>query len=190
MGRPCVPVDGDTAAQEERTVSRSEVYSINTMKSPGGVTIGGCSTLQVSKTLLAVDAIPIASSSSAVDPELNNREHRTRSQQDMQLTCSQILSKKCKIWSGINRKFGITIATLNIKGRNGDNRKSKWPMIATMMRKNRILILALQETHLDENETEIIGQMCPKIEIISNGVSKNKEGVAFVINKDLANNMT
>ena len=190
MGRPCVPVDGDTAAQEERTVSRLEVYSINTMKSPGGVTIGGCSTLQVSKTLLAVDAIPIASSSSAVDPELNNREHRTRSQQDMQLTCSQISSKKRKIWSGINRKFGITIATLNIKGRNRDNRKSKWPMITTMMRENRILILALQETHLDDNETEIIGQMCPKIEIINNGISKNKEGVAFVINKELANNMT
>ena len=73
-----------------------------------------------------------------------------------------MLKNKCKKWSGINKKYGITIAMLNIKGRNEDNRKSKWPMIATMMRKHRILILALQETHLDDEETEIIQQMCPK----------------------------
>ena len=97
---------------------------------------------------------------------------------------------KRKIWSGINKKYGITIATLNIKGRNGDNKKSKWPKIVTMMRKHRILILALQKTHLDNDETEALRQVCPKVEIINNGTSKNKEGVAFVINKDLANDMT
>jgi exonuclease III len=59
-----------------------------------------------------------------------------------------------------------------------------------MMRKQRTLILRLQETHLDNKEAEKIGKMCPKIELISNGNSKSKEGVAFVINKELANNMT
>src|SRR5271156_6193265 len=32
----CDPVDGDTAVQEEQTVTCPEAYSINCLKSPGG----------------------------------------------------------------------------------------------------------------------------------------------------------
>ena len=94
-----------------------------------------------------------------------------------------------KIWNGINKKQGVRIATLNVKGRNKE-KKSKWPTIATLMRKQRILVLGLQEMHLDENEADKIRKMCPKIELINNGSSTSKEGIAFVINKELANNMT
>ena len=161
MGRPCVPVDGDVAVQEEQTASRSEVCSVNKVNTPSGEFIRGRNTLSLSETPSAVDAIPTARPSSG-DTEQQNTEHRTLDHNDSRAMCSKIISKKRKIWSGINKKYGITIATLNIKGRNRDNRESKWPMIATMMRKHRILILALQETHLDEDETEIIRQMCPK----------------------------
>ena len=65
MGRLCVPMDGDAAAQEERTVSHPEVYSVNTKNSPGGEFIGGHNSLSLSKTLLPADAIPTASTSSA-----------------------------------------------------------------------------------------------------------------------------
>ena len=80
--------------------------------------------------------------------------------------------------------------TLNLKGRNDKDKRSKWSLVTTLLRKQRILVRGLQETHLDEKEIENIRKMCPKIEILSNRTSKNRKSVAFVINKDLANNMT
>jgi len=53
------------------------------------------------------------------------------------------------------------------------------------MRKNRISIIGLQETKLDENEALRIMQANLKIHNESNGVSTAKEDVAFIINKDL-----
>ena len=91
--------------------------------------------------------------------------------------------------AGISKKQGVRVASLNMKGRNM-NKKSKWPTLVTMTRKQRILVLGPQETHLDDEEAEKIRKMCPKVEIINNGNSKSKEGVAIVINKELANNMT
>ena len=101
-----------------------------------------------------------------------------------------IQARKREIWNGINKKHGIRLASLNVKGRNDRNKKSKWPTVTTLLRKQRILVLGLQETHLDEEEADKVRAMCPKIELISNGSSKSKEGIAFAINKDLANNMT
>ena len=101
-----------------------------------------------------------------------------------------IQARKREIWNEINKKHGIRLASLNVKGRNDRNKKSKWPTVTTLLRKQRILVLGLQETHLDEEEADKVRAMCPKIELISNGSSKSKEGIAFAINKDLANNMT
>ena len=80
--------------------------------------------------------------------------------------------------------------TLNLKGRNDKDKRSKWSLVTTLLRKQRILVRGLQDTHLDEKEIENIRKMCPKIEILSNRTSKNRKSVAFAINKDLANNMT
>ncbi|KAF9455644.1 Endonuclease/exonuclease/phosphatase, partial [Collybia nuda] len=70
-------------------------------------------------------------------------------------------------------------------GKNDKKGKSKWGNLTTLMRKNRIAILGIQESRLNENETEKTGKANPKIVIENNGVATNKEGVAFVINKDM-----
>lgn len=83
---------------------------------------------------------------------------------------------------------GIRIATLNVKGRSNEG-KSKWPALATMIRKQRIMILGVQETHLNDEENKKLERACPKLQIINNSNHKNKEGVAFVFNKELTNGM-
>ena len=89
-----------------------------------------------------------------------------------------LISKKEKIWKNVNKKQGYKIATLNIKGRNKENKQSNWPMIATMMRKKKIMIMGVQETHLNEAETEKIRKRCPGIEIISNSnQTKRRSGL-------------
>ena len=116
------------------------------------------------------------------------RQHQSSPEYEKEL--GHLESKKKEIWQGINRKQGVKVATLNMKGRRDRYKRSKWLTLVTLMIKQRILVLGLQETHLDDAETESIKKMCPKVEIISNGVSKSKEGIAFAINRELANNMT
>ena len=45
--------------------------------------------------------------------------------------------------------------------------------------------MALQETRLNDEETNKLMQANPKIHIENNGKSTAKEGVAFIMNKDL-----
>lgn len=195
-GRPCDLVDGDNAVQEEQTVSCPvEAYSIKgkqtgpsgtvPQKSPGGVLIQGLNTpIRNSETL---EHGQQAESSANAD---NNTVRRDQSASEYETELGRLYKKKKKVWEGINKKQGIKIATLNINGRKDKNKKLKWPSIVTLMRKQKILLLGVQESHLDEEEAETVKQRCPKIELISNGTSKNKGGIAFVINKDLANKMT
>ena len=75
-----------------------------------------------------------------------------------------------------------------IRGKKLANGKSKYKNVATMMRKNNIAILAVQETKLDDTEADKIQTENPRLTIISNGKDTNKEGVAFIINNDLMNN--
>ena len=96
MDRPCAPVDGDIAVQEERTVSHSEVYSVNKVNTPSGEFIGGRNTLSLSKTPSAVDAIPTAGSSS-VDTEQHNTEQRTLDHNDTRAMCSKINVKNGQV---------------------------------------------------------------------------------------------
>jgi len=79
----------------------------------------------------------------------------------------------------------ITIGTLNIHGKRYANGNYKYKDVTTLIRKNRVAILAIQECRLDEQEKSKIEAMCPKIEIINNSNSTAKEGIAFIINKDL-----
>ena len=189
-GRPCVPVDGDAAEQEDQTALRPEAGSIKDYEndSPGGGVVGRETPILLTENHETQNEVCQMAESSAKAEE--RRERQKPGQYDATLRrLEEIQVKKKKIWSGINKKLGVKIATLNVKGRSKE-RRSKWPTIVTLMRKQRILVLGVQETHLDEEEAMRISQMCPKIELINNGISKSKEGVAFIINKDLANNMT
>jgi ribonuclease HI len=78
-----------------------------------------------------------------------------------------------------------TVGTLNIHGKKYANGTYKYRDITTLMRKSKIAILAIQECRLNELERVKIEAMCPKIRIISNSSSTAKEGIAFIINKDL-----
>jgi hypothetical protein len=58
----------------------------------------------------------------------------------------------------LNTKARITIATLNINGRQevGKGPLSKWADIIRMVTENRISILAVQETHLDTANEDVL----------------------------------
>ena len=80
---------------------------------------------------------------------------------------------------------GLKIATLNMRGRQNSKKEDKWPLVWSIMRKNRIAILAVQETHLTEEILETTRERFPKITIVSNGHSANSEGVAYIINTNI-----
>ena len=84
-----------------------------------------------------------------------------------------------------NKKSEVIIGSLNVHGKKYANGSYKYKDITTMIRKNKMAILATQESRLNEIEEKKIEAMCPKIHIIRNSNSMAKEGVAFVINKDL-----
>jgi len=94
---------------------------------------------------------------------------------------------------GIRKRVNIRIATLNINGLQTFNEPSrkyeKWSEINTTMKKERIAILAIQETHLDEQPTQEIHQLFGKwLQIYNSQIGNNPRtsaGVAFIINKDL-----
>ena len=182
-GRPCVPVDDNNAVQEEQTVLCPEAYSIKYKKSPGGTSKEGLDALIIHET--PKDGLEMAESSTNVE-NLGGRNEAISKQEK---AIRRLQTKTETIWKGIGKKQGIRISTFNMKGRNDKNKKSKWPNLATIIRKQRILIMGVQETHLNEEETEKIKAMCPKIELINNGNSTKGEGVAFIINKELANKM-
>jgi hypothetical protein len=73
----------------------------------------------------------------------------------------------------------------NIHGKKNANGNYKYKDITTLIRKNRITVLAIQECRLNKIEQAKIELMCPMLSIISNSSSTAKEGVAFLINKDL-----
>jgi ribonuclease HI/exonuclease III len=88
----------------------------------------------------------------------------------------------------MGRKQGIRIATLNIRGRTDEKKRSKYKDLTTIIRKNGIAILAIQETRLNEEEKSKLEKANPKIIIESNSEFTNKEGVGFILNKDLVQN--
>ena len=104
------------------------------------------------------------------------------------LPASAINKKWGETWSKIGVTQGIKIATLNVRGKSFANGKSKYKNLTTIIRKSKIAILAVQETRLDENAAALLQQQNPKIIIENNGTSTNKEGVGFIINKDLLKN--
>jgi exonuclease III len=90
-------------------------------------------------------------------------------------------------------KATITIATLNINGFNAPSHNmtgiEKWSTIHRIMSDQKIAILAIQETHLDEERLNQVAQCFGKrLTIISSPdpeTPRASAGVAFVINKRL-----
>ena len=74
-------------------------------------------------------------------------------------------------------------------GGEGHSRFEKWAEINATMKSERIAILALQETHLDEQTLTDVSRLFGKRLSILNSQSetnpRSTAGVAFVLNKDL-----
>ena len=90
-------------------------------------------------------------------------------------------------------RANINIATLNMNGLSAPTNNmsyiEKWAMINQTLNKYKIAILAIQETHLDEETTERIRTSYRKkmtILMSSDPINpRTTTGVAFVINKSL-----
>jgi exonuclease III len=90
-------------------------------------------------------------------------------------------------------RANITIATLNMNGLAAPTNNmlyiDKWSMINQTLNKYKIAILAIQETHPDEETTERIRTSYrKKMDILTSSDPMNPHttaGVAFVINKSL-----
>lgn len=87
----------------------------------------------------------------------------------------------------------ITIASLNMRGRSSNRAgaKDKWQHINQIMRDDRIGLLALQETHLDDEMVEQLSQQFGKRLLIywsgDQEAGTQARGVAFVLNKHITN---
>ncbi|KZP29142.1 DNase I-like protein [Athelia psychrophila] len=108
------------------------------------------------------------------------------------------LNKVPKTASGVNlesekrSRASIKIATLNLNGKGtliGDTEDNKWLHVNQLMREQKIGVLAIQEAHLTTEFVEQISDLFQRrLHIIwSQGENKNAAGVAFVVNKELAN---
>ena len=91
------------------------------------------------------------------------------------------------------RKANINVATvmLNMNGyrASGMNNQEKWSMVNQTLNKHKIAILALQETHLDQERVDgLLKSFGKKMEIkfsADPNAPRATAGVAFIINKSL-----
>ena len=72
-----------------------------------------------------------------------------------------------------------------MRGRRNEEKEDKWPLIWSIMRKERIAILALQETHLTEEILANLRKKYPKLTLESNSSKSNAAGIAFMINTEI-----
>jgi exonuclease III len=92
------------------------------------------------------------------------------------------------------KRAHVHIATLNMKGKNttinGVN-KSKWEDLENMIKTRRIGIMALQETHLDNEDMGSLARMHQRRLVIINSPDPERPtqsaGVAFALNKEVIN---
>ena len=94
---------------------------------------------------------------------------------------------------GLRKRANIKIGTININGlhtaADGSHDFEKWAEVNATIKNEKIAILAVQETHLDEHNVKSIHQALGKRLLILNSQLENSPrtsaGVAFVLNKDL-----
>lgn len=90
-------------------------------------------------------------------------------------------------------KANINIATLNINGFTAPSQNmngiEKWSAIYQTMKENKIAVLAMQETHLDNDMSQSINECFGKrLTVINSKLPENPRssaGVAFAINRAL-----
>lgn len=93
-----------------------------------------------------------------------------------------------------NSQANMKIATLNMQGRGSPSAydpKSKWHMINQIVKDNKISILTLQETHLDDDDRAKINELYHQLKIFSSPDPDNPKGargVAIVLNTRLFKN--
>ena len=88
------------------------------------------------------------------------------------------------------RKHGVKIASMNIKGKAMEGGKSKYPLLTQTIRKEKVVIIGLQETKLRKEDAINIRDKNPKIILLEN-INKAKPsagGTAFMLNKDKIKN--
>jgi exonuclease III len=115
------------------------------------------------------------------------RQPKNLTQEEIKMI--RLKTERETLWKSLGKTQGVKISSFNMKGRRDERKKSKWAAITTVMRKQRLLVMAVQETHLNEEEADALTNKFPKIIVESNGTSTNSGGVAFVLNKDLLNDL-
>jgi len=182
--------EGGQTAQAEPTVQCPEAGS-DTMELPGG-----SSSVRREAPILSETHNPlnIPQVPSTTVPQQGNggqpSRHQARNLTPEEIKMIRLKSERETLWKSLGKTQGVKIASFNMKGRRDERRKSKWATITTLMRKQRLLVMAVQETHLNEEEATTLTTKFPKIIVESNGNSTNSGGVAFVLNKDLLNELT
>jgi hypothetical protein len=86
-----------------------------------------------------------------------------------------------------NMRAAITLASLNMRGGGLTSSRDKWNNVNQLMRDGRIGILALQETHITEDEVKSLEERFTHLTIkVSPHLThpKLREGVAIVLNND------
>jgi len=101
-----------------------------------------------------------------------------------------ILREEETLKKNLGKRQAINIATLNIRGRNDRFHKSKFKDITTYIRRERIAILAIQETKMKPEEEINVMNANPRIHYINNSIGDEQQGagIGFVLNKDLIQN--
>ncbi|KAH9922127.1 uncharacterized protein B0H18DRAFT_1121139 [Fomitopsis serialis] len=92
--------------------------------------------------------------------------------------------------SGRKTKASLHIGSLNLNGRGSLNgpRDQKWNAVNQLLREERLGVLCLQETHLDETHTNTIQDLYGRRIRIWNSGSESttsSQGVAVVLNREL-----
>lgn len=196
--------DGDIGAKEGPAVQRPEASSINKVNPPA---VPGPSTHWDGTTNERDEQIPLpfraASSNAAcqrnareggilanddihredpIDPQPVGRFHQEHSQPPPPLD-EEHYNEHQRQRKDKRRKVTITFATLNIHGKQDIKKRSKIKPIATLMRKERITIMAVQELRCDEEAADALNLAHPNVVIVNNGNTTSKEGVGFIIDK-------
>jgi hypothetical protein len=82
----------------------------------------------------------------------------------------------------------MKLGTLNMRGNKDKKRASKILLIMRAMRQNKVVILALQETHYKKEEAQMLGNLHPQLIFCLSGEETTK-GVGFVIDKTSTSNI-
>jgi len=191
--------DGDIGAMAEPAGSCLEVASINNVKSPGApvhAPLSGVAISERSQDRLLGDRSPSGqceiSPTAITEGEVievikeTNKRNTPLSDTTEEPDTTVLIKERKTYWSRIGNKHGVRVATFNIRGKeDGVVQNSKYKRLTTLIRKNTIAVLAIQESRLNNEWKDNLMKENPRITIVSSDDNTRKGGVAFVINNDV-----